>query len=122
MVTGLLSCRLLPCLPQQQPTTPHAPHIPCHPTPHRPQIVAYLTHWVACGFEWYARSVQFDPRILVGTNPALFTSVVGGDRYLYSVSAGVCWGLLGLGFWEEGLWGSRAGRTWRQTVVGFAKS
>lgn len=48
--------------------------------------MAYLAHWVACGFEGYARGAGFDPNVLVGTNPALFASVTGADRYVYSVS------------------------------------
>ncbi|KIY97752.1 Potassium channel AKT1 [Monoraphidium neglectum] len=48
-------------------------------------IVAYLAHWVACGFEGYARGAGFDPNVLVGTNPALFASVTGADRYVYSL-------------------------------------
>jgi hypothetical protein len=55
------------------------------PHPHPPQIIAFLAHWVACGFEAYARHAGFDPRILVGTNPALFVQVAGLDRYVYAL-------------------------------------
>jgi hypothetical protein len=49
------------------------------------QIVAYLTHWVACGFEGMARGAGYDPDYLVGMNPALFQGANIGGKYLYSL-------------------------------------
>jgi hypothetical protein len=49
------------------------------------QIVVYLTHWVACGFESLARSVGFDPDLMVGLNPELFAQSTSPEQYLYSL-------------------------------------
>lgn len=46
-------------------------------------IVLYLTHWVACGFNYLARSGGYDPDLLVGLNPDLFSSISQPDQYLY---------------------------------------
>ena len=40
---------------------------------------------MACGFSAYGRASGFDPNMLVGTNPALFASVDGAERYIYSL-------------------------------------
>jgi hypothetical protein len=51
-------------------------------------IVLYLTHWVACGFNFLAVSGGYDPDMLVGLNPDLFASISKPEQYMYR--------------WEEG--------------------
>jgi hypothetical protein len=46
-------------------------------------IVLYLTHWVACGFNFLAVSGGYDPDMLVGLNPDLFASISKPEQYLY---------------------------------------
>lgn len=48
-------------------------------------IVLYLTHWVACGFNFLARSGGYDPDLLVGLNPELFASISLPEQYVYSL-------------------------------------
>jgi hypothetical protein len=48
-------------------------------------IVLYLTHWVACGFNFLARSGGYDPDMLVGLNPELFASITLPEQYVYSL-------------------------------------
>lgn len=48
-------------------------------------IVLYLTHWVACGFNFLARSGGYDPDMLVGLNSQLFASISPPEQYLYSL-------------------------------------
>ncbi|KAF6256108.1 hypothetical protein COO60DRAFT_1702472 [Scenedesmus sp. NREL 46B-D3] len=45
-------------------------------------IVLYLTHWVACGFDFLAVSGGYDPDMLVGLNPALFASISKPEQYI----------------------------------------
>lgn len=65
-----------PWMVPPRPLGPAAPGTPPPPaTAAPPQIIAYLVHWVACGFSAYARAWGFDDNFLVGTNPQLFASV-----------------------------------------------
>uniref|UniRef100_A0A383VAB8 Cyclic nucleotide-binding domain-containing protein n=1 Tax=Tetradesmus obliquus TaxID=3088 RepID=A0A383VAB8_TETOB len=48
-------------------------------------IVLYLTHWVACGFNFLAVSGGYDPDMLVGLNPELFASISKPEQYMYSL-------------------------------------
>jgi hypothetical protein len=50
-------------------------------------IVLYLTHWVACGFNFLAVSGGYDPDMLVGLNPDLFASISKPEQYLYRWAA-----------------------------------
>ena len=38
-------------------------------------LVVFMTHWVACGFEFLARQWGFPNDLLVGVNPELFRSL-----------------------------------------------
>jgi len=49
------------------------------------QIVLYLTHGIACGFEMWARFSHFEPSLLVGTNAELFTSLPPHLQYVYAL-------------------------------------
>lgn len=48
-------------------------------------LIAFMTHWVACGFEFLARQGGFPNDLLVGTNPELFRSLSFDKQYLYSL-------------------------------------
>lgn len=51
-------------------------------------IVLYLTHWVACGFNFLAVSGGYDPDMLVGLNPELFASISKPEQYMYRWGGG----------------------------------